>query len=76
MAVFLNLIGLITIVPTTQVLEQVSYTYSNSILLWDWFERVNSYDNIWGALFYLIPLLIILNLALTIYLYARRHSVT
>jgi len=75
MAVFFNLIGLITIKPTINVLEQVYYTYS-TLNLGGWFQRVNRYVGIWRILFYLIPLLIILNLALMIYLYARRFSVT
>jgi len=68
MAVFLNLIGLITLVPTIQVLEQVSYTYSYLNNGGGWFQRVNSYVSIWGILFWLVPLSIILIFTMIIYL--------
>lgn len=43
----------------------------------DWFmESMHSYDSVWGTLFYLVPLSMILNLALVIYLGSRYFSVT
>ncbi|MFW9770393.1 MAG: hypothetical protein ACFFEM_16360 [Candidatus Thorarchaeota archaeon] len=43
----------------------------------EWFmEIMHSYDSVWGTLFYLVPLSLILNLALVIYLGSPYFSVT
>jgi len=74
MAILLNLFGLSTIVPVVGVLDTVLSTYSDPSTLAS--KQVHSYASIWGSLIYLVPLVIILNFTLVVYLGLQLRSLS
>lgn len=73
MAYSVNTIGLLTVVPSVVVLNEVFLAYSNPEFFlrergFDFYAQIMFDTNIWSILFWLVPLLIILSFTMTIYL--------
>ncbi|MFW9809566.1 MAG: hypothetical protein ACFFE6_09320 [Candidatus Thorarchaeota archaeon] len=69
MAISVNIAGLLTVLPSAQVLSEVFNIYSDGPLGSEYYyQLIMSNSNIWSILFWLIPLSIILSFTMIIYL--------
>ncbi|MFX1482536.1 MAG: hypothetical protein ACFFCP_05025 [Promethearchaeota archaeon] len=69
MAISVNIVGLLTVLYPAQALNEVFHIYSNGPSGSEYYYQIiMSNSNIWGILFWLVPLSIILSFTMIIYL--------